>query len=42
MNESFKVNVYFDEKGESLEKLIEHVLIGMLEKNNKEVTCLHK
>ena len=33
MNESFKINIYFDEKGEDLEKLIEHLIINMLEKN---------
>ena len=32
MNESFKINIYFDEKGESLEDLIEHLIINMLEK----------
>lgn len=33
MNESFKINIYFDEEGENLEKLIEHLIINMLEKN---------
>lgn len=32
MKESFKINMYFDEKGEELESLIEHVLIEILEK----------
>ena len=32
MNESFRINVYFDEKGEELESLIEHLLIDILEK----------
>lgn len=32
MNESFKINVYFDEKGENLENLIEHLIINILEK----------
>lgn len=32
MNESFKINMYFDEKGEELESLIEGVLIDILEK----------
>ena len=32
MNESFKINVYFDEKGEELESLIERLLIDMLER----------
>ena len=30
MNESFKINIYFDEKGEDLENLIEHLIINML------------
>ena len=32
MNEAFKINVYFDEKGEKLESLIEHLIINILEK----------
>lgn len=32
MNESFKINVYFDEKGEELESLIKHLLIDILER----------
>ena len=32
MNESFRINVYFDEKGEELESLIERLLIYILEK----------
>jgi len=28
MNEAFKINMYFDEKGEKIEKLISHVLIN--------------
>lgn len=32
MNESFKINIYFDEKGEDLEDLIEHLIINMLKK----------
>ena len=32
MNESIRINVYFDEKGEELESLIEHLLIDILEK----------
>ena len=27
MNETFKINVHFDEKGEEIEKLISHLLI---------------
>lgn len=33
MNESFKINIYFDEKGENLENLIENLIINILEKN---------
>ena len=33
MNESFKINMYFDEKGENLENLIENLIINILEKN---------
>ena len=33
MNELFKINIYFDEKGESLENLIENLIINILEKN---------
>ena len=32
MNESFRINVYFDENGEELESLIERLLIDILEK----------
>ncbi len=32
MNESFKINIYFDEKGEDLENLIEHLIMNILEK----------
>ena len=32
MNESFKINIYFDEKGEELENLIEHLIMNILEK----------
>ena len=32
MNETFKINVYFDEKGEEIEKLISHYLIDIIEK----------
>ena len=35
MNESFKINVYFDEKGEKLEKLISYFLINKLDKKVK-------
>ena len=33
MNETFKINVYFDEKGEEIENIISHFLIDILEKN---------
>ena len=33
MNEAFKINVYFDEEGEEIEKIISHLLIGIIEKN---------
>ena len=33
MNESFKINIYYDEKGEDLENLIENLIINILEKN---------
>lgn len=33
MNESFKINVYFDEKGEEIEKIILRLLIDIIEKN---------
>ena len=32
MNESFRINVHFDGKGEELESLIERLLIDILEK----------
>ncbi len=32
MNESFKINIYYDEKGENLENLIENLIINILEK----------
>lgn len=32
MNESFKINIYYDEKGENLENLIEHLIINILGK----------
>lgn len=41
MCESFKINVYFDEKGEELESLIERVLIVFI-KHGKEEQCLNK
>ena len=32
MNESFKINIYCDEKGEDLENLIEYLIMNILEK----------
>ena len=32
MSESFEINIYFDEKGEDLENLIEHLIMNILEK----------
>ena len=32
MSKTFKINIYFDEKGEELENLIEHLIVNMLEK----------
>ncbi len=32
MNETFKINMHFDEKGEELESLIELLIIDVLEK----------
>ena len=32
MNEAFKINVYFDEKGKEIENLISRFLIDILEK----------
>ena len=32
MSESFKINIYFDEKGEDLENLIEHLIMNIMEK----------
>ncbi len=40
MNESFKINIYFDEKGENLEKLIEQMIINMIEINDKKFWLL--
>ena len=33
MSETFKVNMYFDEKGEELEGLIKYLIINILKKN---------
>lgn len=40
MNESFKINMYFDEKGEEIEKLISHLLINKLEKTTEKFLSL--
>lgn len=42
MCESFRINVYFDEKGEELESLIERLLINTFIKHEKEEQCLNK
>lgn len=34
MEEAFKINVYFSEEGEEIEKLISRCLINLLEKND--------
>lgn len=33
MNETFKINIYFDEKGEELEKILSYYLINQLKEN---------
>ena len=33
MNKTFKINIYFDEKGEELEVLIKHLIINILKKD---------
>ena len=40
MNEVFKINMYFDEKSEEIEKLISHLLISKLEKMNEKFLSL--
>ena len=40
MNESFKINMYFDEKGEKIEKLISYLLISELEKTTEKFLSL--
>ena len=40
MKESFKINIYFDEKGENLEKLIEQMIINMIERKDKKFWLL--
>lgn len=37
MNESFKINMYFDEKGEEVEKLISHLLVSKLGKMTEKI-----
>lgn len=36
MSETFKINMYFDEKGEELEEIISYFLINNLEKQLKK------
>ncbi len=38
MYETFKINVYFDEKGEELEKLISYFLINRIDEKIKNKT----
>ena len=33
MNKNFKINMYFDEKGEELEELIKHLIMNIFKKN---------
>ena len=33
MSETFKINIYFDEKGEELERLIKHLIINIVKKD---------
>ena len=33
MNKTFKINMYFDEKGEEIERLIKHLIINILKKD---------
>ena len=33
MSETFKINIYFDEKGEELEGLIKHLILNILKKD---------
>lgn len=40
MNESFKINMHFDEKGEEIEKLISHILVSKLEKTTEKFLSL--
>ena len=35
MSETFKINAYFNEKGEEIEKLIAYFLIDILEKKGQ-------
>lgn len=34
MNETFKINMFFDEKGEELEKLVSYYLINQLKEKS--------
>ncbi len=42
MNESFKINIYFDEKGESLENLIEDLIMNMLDINEPTIQYMKR
>ena len=40
MDESFKINIYFNEKGDDLENLIEHLIMNMLDINEPTLQYL--
>lgn len=42
MNESFKINIYFDEEGESLENLIEHLIMNILDINESTLQYMKR
>ena len=42
MSDLFKINVYFDEKGEELEKIILYFLRDVFIKHSEEEECLIK
>ena len=40
MSETFKINIYFDEKGEELEDLIKYIIINTINKNKNILWAL--
>ena len=42
MSELFKINIYFNEKGESLESLMEHLIINMLDINEQTIQYMKR